>query len=356
MKVAILTFHNTPNFGATLQCYALSQRLRLMGADVEVINYAPLHATMQYLKFLFAGRRRSLANIARLRRFRQFVARHLVLSGPPIVNRNRLTALQARYELAFVGSDEVWKVDHMRPFDPSFYFDFLDPEQTRLCAFAASASTVTDLQDHAPAVTPLLRRFAAFGIRDPSTAHMVEAMTGRPTTQVLDPTLVWDFGAEDLPPLESGAYVAVYCWLSKADMRIVRRFAAGAGLRVVCVGCSHPDADANRLGIGPEEWLRLIKHASLVVTDFFHGILFAINFRRPFYAFVNPAKRMKLEHALGWVGLGEALHNSLAELDTMTLADLKADWTAVEARLKPLRVATLAYLTEQLGAISPGQP
>ena len=42
MKIGILTFIHTRNFGANLQCFALQHQLSLMGYDSEVINlYRP---------------------------------------------------------------------------------------------------------------------------------------------------------------------------------------------------------------------------------------------------------------------------------------------------------------------------
>lgn len=37
MKIGILTFHESNNYGAALQCYALQEVLKSMGHDVWVI-------------------------------------------------------------------------------------------------------------------------------------------------------------------------------------------------------------------------------------------------------------------------------------------------------------------------------
>ena len=42
MKVGILTLHNTTNYGATLQAYALWHYVSNLGIDVEVIDYLSL--------------------------------------------------------------------------------------------------------------------------------------------------------------------------------------------------------------------------------------------------------------------------------------------------------------------------
>jgi hypothetical protein len=348
-RVGILTFHNTPNYGATLQCFALSTYLRSLGASVEVVNYQPTHALVQYAKSLFGGKRRSWRNVRRVTRFAEFVRRHLKLSGGPMFSRRALRRVASRFDLVFTGSDEVWKVDHMRPLDPSFYLDWCDRSTTRTASYAASASTVTDLRRFAGTVTPLLERLDAIAVRDPETAHQVEALTGRQPTHVVDPTMLIDWSRIDLPPLEPGRYIAVYAWLSSTEFAIVRRFAARHGLRVVCVGCVHPDADINHIGIGPEEWLRLVKHAELVVTNFFHGVVFAMLFQCRLFAFVDPAKRMKLHRVLELAGAPASLREGIAEMDSLQLHDLALDPAAVSANLEPHVKRSQAYVQAQLG-------
>lgn len=350
MRVGILTFHNTPNFGATLQCYALAKAVAARGHDVEIINYMPPHTLMQYAKALFLGRRRSVRNISRIGAFRGFLRDELKMSGPPIFRRSGLTALARRYDLVFTGSDEVWKVDHMRRLDTSFYLDFCDKSWTRTASYAASASTVTDLRRYADEVRPLLAQMDAIAVRDPSTAGMVRDLTGRDPVEVVDPTLIWDFTAEPLPPIREKPYLALYAWLDPEKFGPVRDFADRNGLEVVSIGARNPGSDANLLGIGPREWLRLMRHSSAVVTDFFHGVAFAMIFERPFYAFVDEAKRMKLQHILDVAGSPHVLHPTTAMLSDMTLEQLEVDWPAVRGSLAPRRVASLAYVEAQLEA------
>jgi hypothetical protein len=42
MKVAILTFHHTANYGATLQAYALWKTIKSQAHNVEFIDYRAL--------------------------------------------------------------------------------------------------------------------------------------------------------------------------------------------------------------------------------------------------------------------------------------------------------------------------
>lgn len=347
-RVGIVTFHNTPNFGATLQCYALSRFLQGLGANVEIVNYQPLHARLQYAKSLFLGKRRGLANVRRLHQFRRFVATDVSLSGAPISGRHALGSLSERYDMAITGSDEVWKVDHMRPFDPTYYLDFCDRDHTRLVSYAASTSTVTNLLDLGEEPKRLLARFHAISTRDPHTSHQVTDLVDTTPIEVLDPTFLHDWSTEPLPPVLESPYIAVYSWLSREEMKSVRRMADFNGLDVACVGCRHPDADYNLLGIGPREWLSLIKHSELVVTNFFHGIAFALHFRRPYLGHIDEAKRIKLDHLAAISGTSANLHNSLAYIDCMKVRDASIPYEDVQARLSYRLETSRNFLTQQL--------
>lgn len=350
MRIGVLTFHNTPNFGATLQCYALTRYLSGLGHDVEVINYMPPHNMAQYVKALFLGKRRSVRNVGRIGAFRNFLRDNVKLSGAPIFTHRGLRTLSKRYDLTFTGSDEVWKVDHMRQLDASFYLDFCDPATTYTASYAASASTVTNLRDYAAEVTPLLQRLGGISVRDPATAAMVADLTGRDSTEVVDPTMIWDFGAEALPPLRTKPYLALYAWLDPKRFADVEAFADRNGLEIISVGCRNKGSKANYMGIGPQQWMQLMQHSAVIVTDFFHGVVFAMLYRRPFYAFVDKAKRMKLQHVLDIVEEGHRLNESTSALSGRSPGDLTPDWGRIDEKLAPRRAISTAFIADQIAA------
>ena len=62
MKLGILTFHKSINYGAFMQCYALSQRLQrdFPQIEVEVIDYHPSEAICAEEKNSISHRARAL--------------------------------------------------------------------------------------------------------------------------------------------------------------------------------------------------------------------------------------------------------------------------------------------------------
>ncbi|MEM7717545.1 MAG: polysaccharide pyruvyl transferase family protein, partial [Cyanobacteria bacterium P01_A01_bin.68] len=53
MKIGIITYHFTSNYGATLQAYALSHFLEQNGYDVEFIDYRPKSIRLEQRKNLY---------------------------------------------------------------------------------------------------------------------------------------------------------------------------------------------------------------------------------------------------------------------------------------------------------------
>ena len=51
MKIGLITYHNAQNFGAFLQCLALSSYLSDQGYDVEIVDYRQKQIEMSYRLF-----------------------------------------------------------------------------------------------------------------------------------------------------------------------------------------------------------------------------------------------------------------------------------------------------------------
>ena len=80
-------------------------------------------------------------------------------------------------------------------------------------------------------------------------------------------------------------------------------------LRAVNAGRGHKMA----YSAGVEEFLSLVKHAEYIVTNSFHGLIFSVQFRRPFSVFIREQSSSKINELLSLLGLG--WHNSNPDYD-----------------------------------------
>ncbi len=296
MKIGILTYHHTTNYGATLQAYALSQCLKKQGHDVEIIDYQPYKALKTYIKALYFTRH-FLSNAVKSWKMREFLHSQMQLSPSRCYAREGLKKWEKTYDVVVCGSDEIWNINSFRGFDPSYFLDFASSQKTRKVSYAASFGFTTTLGKNREKVAELLKDFKAISVRDSNSLRIVEEECERPATKVLDPTFLADY-TEIISQPKLSDYLLIYGGLSREDEAQVKKAAEAEGLVVVSVGYPSRIAQVNLVGIGPEEWLGYFAKASYIFTSFYHGAIFSIIFRKPFTVFGRQDKMSKVQDLL----------------------------------------------------------
>ena len=274
--VGVLTFHRCFNYGSYWQARCLVEGLRAMGHHAELLDHdsdavarAEGRCLMQPLLPQRSPRHDIRAYKAKGRKFLDAFDRL------PRSHRFPLHAPEAAhgYDTVVVGSDEVWNFSH--PWyggEPIFFGHGLGP--ARRISYAASfGNHAAAIDDH---WAQRLGRFDAISVRDANSARLVTAATGQAPALVLDPCLQF---ADRIvaAPVEEPPYALIYGhhlpgWLAAA----VRDWARARGLRLLSIGYRNDWADGQRLDAGPEEFAALMAGAAAVVTNFFHGCVFAL--------------------------------------------------------------------------------
>lgn len=300
MKIGILTYHRSINYGAYLQAYALQNAIsKYMGpaVKVEIIDYDSECSTrfynkiykkakgeidydrfVQYIKFKLC--------IKRLKR-----SRHHFCSDDLDITNEFLK--QQQYDLIVVGSDEIWKTDGMRGFPTAYWLHDLC-DTTRKISYAASSRNRIDRlgKDKIKYIADSLSGFEYIGVRDRYTKKLVDSVVNKDISiQNCDPVFLHDFVPDETQfsklknknPLFNEKKVLLImipddklCNLIKLKM--------GDEYVIVSVMDRNQSADLNILGLGPFEWVNLIAHADCVVTNRFHGCVFSVKFNKPFIA------------------------------------------------------------------------
>ena len=352
-KVGVITFHDYDNYGAILQSYALQTCLTRMGAQAEIIDYA-----CDYIRNPFQLRRirnKGLFNyiygaigyicyLPRRKRCREFRKR-LAYSQP--VNRQTVASLDGQYDVFIAGSDQVWDW-HLTDFDQTYFLDFVT--RGRRCSYAASIGEHLPDAAHAEAYRALLGRFDRILMREAYGADVVEQLTGSRPDCTCDPTLLLS-GEEWAQLMAPGKarrpYILVYqLGVNPSFVQFVKRMKKKTGLDVVYVPFPLVGALAcsMQLTAGPMEWLRLFHDAQCVVTDSFHGVVFALQFGKPFFARVDGHhKNRRVSEFLTRLKLTDRIIR-----DDLTDEQLTApvDFTFADAEIRRMRADSLEKLGE----------
>ena len=170
--------------------------------------------------------------------------------------------------------------------------------------------------------------------------HLVRNGTDRAPEIVLDPCLQFPDAIRAWPANDEEPFAVVYghrfpAWLKKK----VRRWARSRGVRLISVGYSNDFADEQRIGADPHDFAQLMSGAQAVITNFFHGCVFALLNGKPWASAPSEYRSIKIPDLAGTLG---AEHRLVAEetsesgfaelLDTPVLPEVAANVAHGRAR------------------------
>lgn len=374
LSIGIMSMQRIANYGSSLQAYGLKRIVEelVSGSEVTFLDFVPGDPLTGHQAPADATARRTYAKIReyakvdgtlsnRLRFFDHkwaYSRRHLPPLGIP-----REPNYSSAVDVQIIGSDEVFncvqanaKVGYSR--------DLFAHGSTarRVISYAASFGNTSLASIEEAGIGDDLRqafsRFSAISVRDDNSAAIVEALTGtRPEIHV-DPVLAWDFMNQE-HGIPSGRqyqrrYLVAYGYggrFSDEENDAVTRYARSKGLDVICLGgvqgCCDRFVDSS-----PFEVLALFRDAEAVVTDTFHGTIFAILNRRPFATLIRPTvhggygNEEKVGSLLDLFGL--QAQKVGATLDLNATLESRVDFSQVFDEINVQRRRTREYLGRQI--------
>ncbi|HEX2173557.1 MAG TPA: polysaccharide pyruvyl transferase family protein [Dehalococcoidia bacterium] len=304
-KIGVLTFHRCINYGSYWQTCCLVAGLRARGHDAVIINHnsgrvnaAEWKCALQpVLPTPVARRDRLLYGVKLLK----FIGAFSALPRSPRLPLEDPDRMES-YDVVIVGSDEVWNLTH--PWYGGTALFFGDGVRTRrLVAYAASFGNYDPSTGLEPAWADRLRGFQGLSVRDENSRTIIRGALGFDPELVLDPCLQFAPRAEGRRRDAGRRFVAVYGHnFSPWFVREARRWAARCGYPLVSIGYRNDWADAQWITAGPRDFPRFIARAEAVVTNFFHGCVFALRQARPFICETSPYRAIKVQNLLRTVG------------------------------------------------------
>lgn len=278
-KVGVLTFHRCFNYGSYWQASCLVEGLKAIGRDAELLDHDCNWVTRAEQRCLMQpglperSRRSDLPSYKR--KGRKFLAATAKL---PLSPRFSLHAPEGApdYGSIVIGSDEVWNFQH--PWyggKPIFFGSGLNAD--RLVSYAASFGNHDAGAGIHSRWSNMLRRFDALSVRDANSRTLLAGVLGAEPELVLDPVLLHPHAIEGSGNREQEPYALVYGhgfpnWLATA----LRRWSRRRNLRLLSVGYRNTWADEHRIDAGPHEFAGLMAGAEGIITNFFHGCVFAL--------------------------------------------------------------------------------
>jgi len=352
LKIGILTFHRCINFGSYWQARCLAEGLQQRGHEVEIldhqsrrVNFVEWKCALQpVLPTPVPQGDRPLYREKINKFFRVFDT--MPLSKPFDLDN---PATMDEYDLVVVGSDEVWNLSH--PWYgccPLFYGDGV--RATRLISYAASFGNFDASWGLHPHWAAKLHNFDKISVRDDNSKSIIKSALGFEPEMVLDPCLQFPINPDprDLSHLPE-RYIAVYGHnFSEFFIDQVRRYAKEQNLPLVSFGYRNDWADVQWITADPHDYANFMAKAEAVVTNFFHGCVFALINAKPLVCETSPYRSNKVQGLMKKIGAeGHLVYEDTApEVYDLRLSNPLDGQILV--RINELRATSNAYLDEAL--------
>ena len=352
-KIGICTLHDAyPNFGALLQAYAMQEVLKDLGYDVEFLKFKDdTNKELLRIKRLLHKVYKNEAKFKKISmRYTGVDTKNIVINSKLKISRKHLNISskiydpEEKFDSILVGSDELWNINN-----PSFehrreYYGH-DLGSNNIFTYAPSCNTTTIEEFNKFHNNKIdFSMFKNLSARDLNTKKLLEEISKRDVTLVLDPTMLYEnMMLHAVDPKEKG-YILIYDYrVTEKRKKQIQQLAKEKNLPIYSIGFYCDFADKN-IDADIFEFMGYMKNASYVVTATFHGTIFSILSKRQFvscaslgYKIQDLLKRFELED-----------RDSSESDNIIEMIDKKIDYDKVERLLKEKRKESMDYLTKAL--------
>ena len=319
MKIGIITIqHNSSNYGACLQAYALWKYIENKVDDCELIDvYRPdQKGYIPSEKFPYPMRKDNY--IIRCKRFIKRILgiqtkQEIQYSVKAKIKFDRfnsrikysmaykgIDALYSNppvYDIYISGSDQLW--NPMQPYCMEPYFLTFVSEGQKKISYATSIG-ITKLTNKEKQKFKLwLSSFDAISVREYQGKKLLDSFIGnKEIKQVPDPTFLLDIEDWEKIAVKPGIdrrYILLFIlqW-SPELVTYCKCLSQESNLQLIVLMQTQPEChDKSYLAVvdaGPQEFIGYIADAEMVITDSFHATVFSIiTGVQNFYTYISPA-------------------------------------------------------------------
>lgn len=377
MKIGILTLPQETNYGGILQAFALQHTLRKMGHEVMTIDRHNHRGHTAFLPQMGGCVRRLFRhyllgdpvttrwNAAMTdeeygiisQHTQKFIDRNISLTRQIYSEQLSEIEQEYRFDAYVVGSDQVW----LEKYCPASFLDFVKRPGVVKVTYAASCGSHSFFDNSAivSQCKTLACQFSGISVRERHLISLCKERLRVDAHWVLDPTMLLSpqeymssIRADDS---QQGKVFTYILDRTPEKNRIVGAVAERLGQQVVEGNSALPfdpsrQTDINKcIFASVDDWLNGINNASFVVTDSFHGTVFAILFNKPFVTIGNRKRGMaRFESLLGLFDLEQRLvfDNGIEQVNK--LLTMPIDYEQVNAVLRQKRTESIEFLKNSL--------
>lgn len=357
MKIGLVTITELDNFGNRLQNYALQSVLLELGHTVETIPnlivykkrknplYKLLSALYGTFKWFVMKNRNVISSLEKQARFEKFDSEYICFSPKQSTIDYIPEDLDKAYDVFIAGSDQIWNSN----FTFNFEFNFLRfAQENKRISYAASFGADSVKAEYVDKFSQYLSEMAYISVRETTGKKIVENLTDKTATVVLDPTMLieaskWSEMERKPKWVTSEKFILTY-YLGDTQGRkaifekLYNEKEEYKSYQVIDIFDSNTP---KQYATTPDEFLWLVHNAVLMITDSFHGTVFSVLFGTPFCSSPRIDCGASMQSRL------DSLFEILDIKNNGLITDVK-EQKSVYSRLEEYRDISMAYLKNAL--------
>lgn len=283
MKVGIVTLIGN-NYGGMLQAYALNTVLKKEKCNVEVLNYNNLNRNEKNIKNTI----KKIVYLKRNRKFDEFRRKYIDMTDKIY----DISEYKNKYDVYIAGSDQIW--NQQIPWEQRKYFFLNFVEGKKRVAYAASIGRNKIEEKEKKKISYLLEKFDDISIREKTGVSLYQPLISKKIENVLDPTLLltrkeWDKIARNNQEKNNDYVFSYTLGASKDVIKKIDELSRLLKKRIIEISYkrNYKNEEKNVNDAGPSEFVGLMKSSNYVLTNSFHGMVFAIIYGKQFLVFTR---------------------------------------------------------------------
>ena len=287
MKIALLSPFLSQNYGTVLQAFALAKKIQELGVTCEYLDWYYFNPSLTgRIRFLLKHPLFYISYRTNLRKNTEFVEKQTPVANTKVAVDDFNTLL---YDKFIVGSDQTWSPDSLYQYSP-FFLRSLSDNQKKY-SYASSMGKTEIPICFQSFLKKNLRKFSNISCREKKNSALLSKLLKKDIPCVLDPTLLLkrEQWCAYMKPVDMPEEF-VLCYIL-GEKRCISDYAEVIAkkkeLPVYYIDTRPNNYPSDKVlrGVGVQEFIWLINHCSMLVTDSFHGTIFAINFEKNVVAF-----------------------------------------------------------------------
>lgn len=367
-KIAIMTFHRPLNYGAALQAVAtyiifektnfkpllIDYRHPRIEKSRRVFDLDKKNSLYQNTKNIIKGILRFRTENNRKNRFDSFVLENSLMSEA-CADDAQLVEATKNCDLLLVGSDLVWNWDLDKDLNNAFFLTFYGKSDKLKCSYASSIGTNEIPEEYREKYKKYLQSFDYISVREKTAKNILEKISGKQIKVVLDPTLMVE--EKEWEKLEKWVKVPekyVVCYILEFTpnvIEIIRKVEEYYQLPVIYFTRDNVYGayGVSMYKYGPAEFLFILHHAEFILTNSFHGTVFAMLYNRNFATIPHSTRGSRMRDLLMELQMSERLIRDEQGFNSLVKNGINVDYSNFEGNLERLRKESMEYIESLRG-------